>query len=81
MQLNRILQSTIRNSLRSKFKRERKDVKDNAMVAEMKKKFGAPGRGGRPKKRLVTDDSSLEDENGQPLPAAKTTRREVSVNH
>ena len=77
MQLNRILQPTIQNSLMSKFKRERKDV----MVAEIKKKLGVLGKGGRPKKRLVTDDFSVEDENGQLLPAAKTTRSEVSINH
>ena len=69
---------TIRNTLISKFKRERKSVTDDAEVAKMKAKFGAPGRGDRPRKRLV-DDVVAEDVNGQPTPAAKTAYRDVSM--
>ena len=69
---------TIRNKLISKFKRERKSVIDNAEVAKMKAKFGAPGRGGCPRKRLV-DDVVTDDVNGQPTLAAKTTYRDVSM--
>ena len=43
----------IRNSLMSKFKREKKDVKDNAMVAEMKKNFGAFSREGSPEEEAL----------------------------
>ena len=44
----------------------------------MKAKFGAPGRGGRPRKRFV-DDVVAEDVNGQPTPAAKTAYKDVGM--
>ena len=69
---------TIRNTLISKFKRKRKSVTDDAEVAIMKAKFGAPGKGGRPRKRFV-DDVVAENVNGQSMPAAKTAYKDVSM--